>query len=357
LYGLRDSFRKAGGVCAADVRLAAKYPFLREASRLLREKDLTLDKLLTSVAYEQARYRGRERVLDALEDGMIGDRPMATEVDATLELLSYPVARMIVSAVADPMFVKRYAISEAKKASSRLRQEDMAFVRKVAGEMGLSVEPHDGEVAVHFADYLRFSSAMRSKDWKLINQRLEGGKVIVTKHRLARLIEQSLTERISSDLPLEVNDTILGAFGPDIEGIRKVLEARKAERRPEAAGRMSIIRFPPCMRKLLAMIQAGENVPHTGRFALVTFLHALGMDSDEILETFASAPDFDPSKSTYQIQHITGETSGTEYSTPECSTMRSYGICFDPDSLCGKEWMTHPLKYYRTRGKRFKSAK
>jgi DNA primase large subunit len=103
------------------------------------------------------------------------------------------------------------------------------------------------------------------------------------------------------------------------------------------------------------MMQAGENVPHSGRFALVTFLHALGMDSTDILEAFSTAPDFDPSKSEYQIKHITGESSGTEYSTPECSTMKSYGICFDPDELCNRDWMKHPLTYYRTKGKRPKS--
>jgi len=79
------------------------------------------------------------------------------------------------------------------------------------------------------------------------------------------------------------------------------------------------------------------------------------MDSSDILEAFSTAPDFDTSKSEYQIKHITGESSGTEYSTPECSTMKSYGICFDPDELCGRDWMKHPLSYYRAKGKRFKS--
>ncbi len=340
-----------------DVRVAAKYPFLKESSRYLRDADITLDKLLTSMAFEQARFKGKERVMEALEDGIIGDHPIVTEAEATVELLSYPIARMIVSAVADPAFVRRYAIAEAKKANERLRREDLGFVKKVAEELGLSVKQRDGEMAIHFADYLRFSSSMRSKDWKLINQRVVEGDVMVTNYRLVRLIEQMLTDRISSELPLEVDDLILATFAPEIEEIRGELERRKAERRPAEMGKMSILRMPPCMRKLLALIQAGENVPHTGRFALVTFLHALGMDSDEVLETFASAPDFDEGKSRYQIQHITGETSGTEYTTPECSTMKSYGICFDPDDLCQRDWMTHPLKYYRAKGRRRRSGK
>ena len=71
------------------------------------------------------------------------------------------------------------------------------------------------------------------------------------------------------------------------------------------------------------------------------------MSADEIMGVFSASPDFDESKTRYQIDHITGEISGTVYSPPECSTMKSYGICFDEDGLCRKEWMTHPLKYYK----------
>jgi DNA primase large subunit len=103
------------------------------------------------------------------------------------------------------------------------------------------------------------------------------------------------------------------------------------------------------MRALLAGTQNGLNLPHSGRFALVSFLHALGMDSEQIMALFAKSPDFDESKTIYQVKHITGEGSGTEYTPPECSTMKSYGICFEPDDLCNSDRVVHPLIYYRIR--------
>jgi DNA primase large subunit len=337
-----------------DIRLAAKYPFLKDSARLLKDKGVTLDKLISSVAYERARYQGKERVMEALESRMIDDHPMASEVDATLELLSYPIARMIVSAVADPAFVKRYAIAEAKKANERLKLEDASFLMRVAQELGLSVTQEDGSFAVDFTDFLRFSAVMRDRSWKLVNQRVVNGRVLVAKHRLVRLIEQMITDRISSELPLEVNEDILSIFAPEIDVIKIELAREQEERKVKDMGRLSIVRFPPCMKKLLKMMQSGENVPHSGRFALVAFLHTLGMDSQDILQIFSSAPDFDEGKASYQIKHIIGETSGTEYTPPECSTMKSYGICFDPDDLCALPWMTHPLKYYRAKGRRFR---
>lgn len=339
-----------------DVRLAARFPFLKESSKYLKDKNVTLDRLVSSMAYEAARLRGRDRVLEVLDGNIIQDHPMASEIEATLELLAYPVARMIVSAVADPMFVKRYAIAEAKRVTRYLRSSDLSLTMRVADELGLQINKDNGNLAVDFTDFLKYSSSLRSKDWKLINQQIKEGKVLLNQYKVTRLVEQLITDKISSELPLEVNDDIISAFSPVVGEIKDTLAEERKNREAGDLGRVSIVRFPPCMRKLLAMMQAGENVPHTGRFALVTFLHALGMESDDILQIFSTAPDFDESKAMYQIKHIVGETSGTEYTTPECSTMKSYGICFDPDDLCKRDWMTHPLTYYRAKGKRFKPS-
>ena len=67
---------------------------------------------------------------------------------------------------------------------------------------------------------------------------------------------------------------------------------------------------------------------------------------------FSSSPDFNEQLARYQVDHITGMSSGIEYLPPECDTMKSRGVCFDPDSLCKKSWLTHPLSYYRIKGKK-----
>ena len=93
--------------------------------------------------------------------------------------------------------------------------------------------------------------------------------------------------------------------------------------------------LPPCIAHIMDMAKKGLNLPHSARFALVTFLKALGLDYDGIIRIFAESPDFDESKSEYQIKHITGELSGTEgYSAPECKTMKTNGLCYCPDKLC-----------------------
>jgi DNA primase large subunit len=333
------------------------YPFLSESISYLREKGPSLDDLLHDMAYERTRIQGKERVLEALKNAQIDDHSLVTEADYLVELLSYVTARILVSSVNDPYLIKRYALAEAKTAGSRLQNEDFEFVVQVAQELDLDVNLDNGMCKIHFIHYLRNTSQMRSKPWKMANQDLVGGYISLPKNRLARVIQQALQMKIEGELPQKVNEEILEVLRKDIGEIKKEVEVKKNTFKAEDFGKIRVTKLPPCMRNMLAKVQAGENLPHSGRFALTSFLHSIGMSAEEILKLFGTSPDFDEDKSRYQIEHITGLISGTEYTPPECSTMKSYGICFDEDNLCKKEWMTHPLKYYRTKDKGKKKHK
>jgi DNA primase large subunit len=334
----------------------ARFPFLKESGAYLKASGPTLDDLLHDIAYERTTAQGKERVLEALENAEIRDHSLITEADFLAELLSYITARMLVSSVNEPYLIRRYALAEAKTAGARLEEEDFDFVVHVANELGLDVRKVDDLCTINFVHYLTNTSQMRSKPWKLANQNLQNGYVILDKKRLARVVQTALQMRIERELPQNVNDEILKVLSRNIKSIKKAVEEKKNTFKAEDFGRIRVTKLPPCIRTLLAKAQSGENLPHSGRFALTAFLHSIGMNADEILKLFSTSPDFDADKSRYQIEHITGEISGTEYTPPECSTMKSYGICYQEDSLCRKEWMTHPLKYYRVKDKNEKKG-
>jgi DNA primase large subunit len=214
------------------------------------------------------------------------------------------------------------------------------------------VKGENSDVTVHFTDYLRHSSQMRSPEWKLMVQELDGGRVTVDKRRLVRIIQNAVQERISRELPLPVNDSIIEAFEPAIGEVREEVAKRRTQFEKETYGKVSFLRLPPCMKKLMSLMKKGENVPHVGRFALTAFLHTVGMSNEEIVAVFSVSPDFNQHLASYQVDHITGKTSGIEYIPPECDTMKSRGVCFDPDDLCNQKWMNHPLTYYRVKGKK-----
>jgi DNA primase large subunit len=263
-----------------------------------------------------------------------------------MELISYPIARMICACVNDPYLKKRYSLAEAKRAYRRLIKEDEKFIMKMAKEFDIGVNEN---LNIYFTDYLRYSPSMSNK-WKLINRPLNKGWIHLPIVDLARLIQESLREKIYSEMiNVRPSKKMFDALNKEIELIKNGLTMRQAEYGEIETGAVSIAKFPPCMKKLLGAVQSGLNVPHVGRFALVTFLHSIGLDAEEILNLFITSPDFDEGKTRYQIEHITGKISSTEYAAPQCQTMKSWGICFDSDNLCKR--INHPLSYYREKWK------
>ncbi len=332
-----------------ELATLAKFPFLREAAAYIRAEKITLEELLSEPAYARARGLGRTRVVDALERGPPAGAVAVDTADQLAALLAYPVARILVSANADNYLIRRFALREAMAAEIRLEGESDDLVLHVAAELGLDLRREDGGYRLHFADFLRFTNTLREPPWKLINQRLDAGYVHLRREKVLRVLRNAVERYIEEGLPLPVNDTIETAFRAELGEIHGLLEAKKATFKADDIGRVSITRFPPCMYNLLAQIQNHENVPHMGRFAIVSFLHTIGLSNEEIFRVFGDVPDFAADVTKYQIDHITGTTSPTEYTPPECATMKSYGICPGPDRLCLK--IKHPLSYYRIKGR------
>lgn len=332
-----------------ELSTLAKYPFLREASGYIRAEKVSLEEILLDPAYARARVLGRTRVLEAIEMPPTSGRVAIAAADQLAQLLAYPVARILVSATEDTYLIRRFALHEAIVAEGRLATESDDLLVHLATQLGMDLRREDGGFRLHFADFLRFTNTMRETPWKLINQRVDRGYMVHRRDKVLRVMRNAIQRHIEQGLPLPVNDDILNAFRPDIAEVRGILTAKKATFRAEDIGKVSITRFPPCMYNLLAQIQNHENVPHMGRFAIVAFLHHIGLRNEEIFRVFGDVPDFAADVTKYQIEHITGTSSPTEYTPPECATMKSYGICPGPDRICLT--IKHPLSYYRVKGR------
>lgn len=336
-----------------ELQLLARYPFLPSARDYIRESDYKAGELLTDAAFDRARQRAVARVRGALSSDGIPDEPAVNDAEAELELLSYPVARMVLAHFGDSYLSNRYAVAESKLTTRRLgHEQDPQAVWDVATGLGVPLEPptEGGSYArLHFLDYLHYAPA-RDAQWKLVNQPLRGGFVSLSRDRVIRLVEEGLRDRLSEELvALErPGREVQRAFPKELNEISMVLSAHRARFQQEATGEVRPEAFPPCISAIWSGIQNHQNIPHMGRFAIVTFLHKQGMDSEAILKFFSAVPDFDVSKSRYQIEHITGKIGGsTEYTPPTCATMQTYGICpLDlRDEICFS--IKHPLSYYR----------
>ena len=331
-----------------DTLMAARFPFLDDASQMASENHVDIEMLLTSPSFEEARKRGVERLEDTIGRSEISYVSLIKDYDRLIEVMSYPYARMIVSCINDRFLTKRYALSEAVRMNKLLGEEKKPTVVMVAQALGVRSDMDDDGLMMHFSDYLKFSTRIKSTEWKLVNMEMRNGYVRLTHEKFDRLLQNALQDKIESELPLDVPEEYAKLMKTDIDHITMLLAESKSRFNPGFTGELNKDHLPPCIRTLLAKAQNGVNLPHSGRFAMVSFLHAIGMNSEQILGLFSQSPDFDESKSSYQIKHITGELNGTDgYTPPECSTMKTNGICFDPDNLCNNEKVNHPLTYFR----------
>ncbi|KAA0004804.1 MAG: hypothetical protein FE039_02715 [Thermoplasmata archaeon] len=339
-----------------DLVTLAKYPFLDASKQYVKDNSLSIGEILNDPLYERARLIGVERLDNAFKNKDVGNRSLVSESDCVMELLSYPIARMIAVCIEDIYFKRRYALGEAVHAYRNLVNESTMFLTRVAEEFNLNVKYLEDNrwLGIYFVDYLHYAPT-RYKEWKMINRSMKNGFIRISHRDLARIIQEALRVRINSELDSRVCDkTVYKVFESDIKRIQNMVMLHRKNIEAVPVGKLDLKKLPPCMKNILRAIQAGENVPHMGRFALVSFLNALKLNVNDILKIFSSAPDYEEEKTRYQVEHITGSISSTSYSPPGCDKMRTYGICpvEEIDELCKKK--RHPLSYYKAKWKQEK---
>jgi DNA primase large subunit len=305
-----------------ELSFYSKYPFTRGAKELMSSSKVSDEFQLMGIA--------KRRIVDAVGKGKI---PLVSvELDDSqllLQVASYAVSRMIVSLLKSRYYINRYAIAEAKRASSSMGSDSDENVLSVARELGVGCEIDD-YYSLSFQDYLRY--APKSVDYKLVNRRLSEGKVMLRRDEFIRILEEAVKLKIESELPLKM------------EGIPQNIkdaadEVRKSVPKEPQPAAISLEKgeFAPCMQKLLEDLKVVENLSHTARWALAVYLLNIGMKVDELVKLFSTSPDFDESVTRYQIEHALKRG----YKVPSCSSMDSYGLCV---SNCG---VKSPLAYRR----------
>lgn len=345
----------ASAVDPAQLVRLAYYPFLPEVRQAVRELGPDLGQVLTSPLYAGVRSRAAERVEGALENGI----QAVTVTDgraALMELLSVPVARMLVVRLAERQLTSRYAAAEAFRVHGALnRDPDPEALPRAAAAVGLALaEDGDGERAgagfrMHFSDFLR--AAPSEPAWKLVLRTLDKGWVRVDRKDAARLVQEALARRILEELEAErgkpMPPEVEEALEPLAERVAPKLDAARDSWTTGDFGPVQPELFPPCIKEVFEALKRRENVPHHGRFALATFLNTIGWGSEQILDYLSTTPNFDREKSRYQIEHVTGQKGVQAYTPPGCATMQTNGVCpLDKrDRVCFT--IKHPLSYYR----------
>ncbi|MGQ9543780.1 MAG: hypothetical protein ACUVTM_06840 [Candidatus Bathyarchaeia archaeon] len=333
----------------------ARYPFTAEAAEFIRNLGLRIEDL-TSEPYKPILKRAEQRIRQALTEFEVTHQ----EHDPNIEVASFPAAVMLMAYVSNELAKRRYALAESKSFSEKLREEPLEKILRIAkGTFGWDVkllpegERGTGDFTLHFKQYLANIRNLRELRWKLTNRHLKGGYVQLRRDEAARLIEEEIQRRIMErvrDTPSKPPE----ALQDTIKSIERLVSTITPPQIQIQTFNLTVKDSPPCIRRLIENLSSGGRLSHIGRFTLTSFLVNAGAKEEEVIDFFKSASDFDERKTKYQVEHISGRIGGkTKYIPPKCDTLKTHGVCSDPDELCQR--VRHPLTYYKIKIGRFKS--
>jgi DNA primase large subunit len=331
----------------------AKFPFTIEASEYIKSFSIEPSELSRPEL-----HRILERAIDRIKQSVFSGKILSELSQEDVDILAYPTALMLISAIGDDRARRRYALAEAKRAYELLRNESPEKLLHIATRsfswnariIDQDVGGSHFEFAVRFEDYVRNSARIRDLRWKLVNRVLSAGFVLLPREDFSRLLEEEVQAKV-----LEKTDTSGLTLPPELERdvgpLRSMVVARSRQLAADDIPRAAMAgAMPPCMVNLLSLLRSSKHISHMGRFAMTAFLLNVGTTEEELLKMFTSFADFDERIARYQVEHIAGRRgSRRKYTSPNCGTLRTHGLCINPDEVCAS--VTHPLSYYRKKAR------
>jgi len=313
----------------------AKYPFLADAGQYLKDKGFTLEQFGVDPDLKQLISKAYERIQVAA-DGKIYksdliDNQVSKEAALPREVFSFLLAIVLLKLSGMHTLIKRFALAEARRAEKYLEKDlanisdeskNQLAVRVIDDLFSVKVKKSDDYFIISISDYLKHSINFHEREWKLINRHVENGQVFLTPHETVRLIRKELGTYINSKIVNAKTPTMIPGFEDSVNKL--VSLSKKFKTFTVTTGE-----YPPCIKHAINILEKGENLPHSGRFMLATFLLSKGQTIQQIAPLFKNAPDYNPRVTLYQLNHLAGTSgSGTQYSCPSCEKLKTQSLCF-----------------------------
>ncbi len=320
------------------------YPFLRTLAReYITEISLPLDDFLSN------NIENVKRASEIIK-GILENRG-ASSIDfenARDRVILYALTKILLTYMGDYFISARYALWERNHLYNLLEKEDFEVIRAIARELKIEITQENGEFSIPITSFLKYSTVFNDPDLNLCNQMLDSGKVIVNSSIMRKIVREAFYSQFLDDVtkPVEFSNTAREILEPYSREI--ISMGLEIKREISDLGPRNVKAFPPCMVKIMDDVSKNANLSHPARFYMVTFLHKIGYDNEEIIKLFGNIPDFAEKITRYQVEHITGTKRGREYQVPSCQTLGSLGLCYkETDELCMSGRIKHPLQYYR----------
>jgi DNA primase large subunit len=298
----------------------AKYPFLNEAGEYLRESSFGWEEL----DRPDMKYiidRAAERI-EMEVDGKIYDNLERYEI----EILTRRA--------------EKFLTEDLRKQGEIKRRSVLTKIFEDLFKLKIVISEDRRLFKVRVVDYLARASHFHEQEWKLINRLVHNGYVYLDADETVRLIRNELSVFIYDKVKAMNLPTLPQGIKSKADPLRLKLLSRYERR-----GSVAVTEYPPCIKHALEVMNKGDNLPHSARVMLATYMLAIGKPLDEIVLMFENAPDFNEKITRYQVEHLAGmKGSHVKYSVPSCDKLRNENLCFATAECDG---LINPVQFGR----------
>jgi len=308
----------------------AKYPFLQEASAYIQESK-----------FDFAEFDRPEmihiinRAVEKLENELKG-KIYSNLDEYEIEIMTFLVSLLLIKSIGLEEVSKKCSLFEAMRVErflstdlsiERSSQKKKLLVQKIFQDLfdiNIDVDSTSSICKLSVPDYLLRASKMYEQEWKLINRSVKDGYVYLDTDEAVRLIRNELSNLIYTRVKnMKVYEVPI-LIKSKADELRKKYSGRYVYR-----NQFKILDYPPCIKHAMEIINKGENLPHSARFMLATYMLAIGKTEEEVIEIFKNSPDYNEKITRYQVEHLAGKKgSHIKYSVPSCDRLRSEDLCF-----------------------------
>jgi len=322
----------------------AKYPFLAEAGQYLKDKGFSLEQFGNDPDLKPILDKAYNRI-EVATTGKIYRTEIVRLEDLDLEVFSFLIAVILLKLSGMNTLIRRFSLAEARRAEKYLEKDLADLSNKTKEELAtriikelfsINIQKKDDFFIIPISDYLKHSVSFHEREWKLINRHIENGMVVLSSHETVRLIRKELDSYIASKIRSTGTPSM-------IEPLKKPVEKLISLAKKFSVPTVTSTEYPPCIKHAINVLDKGENLPHSGRFLLATYLLGVGQSVEQIAPLFKNAPDYNEKITMYQLNHLKGSSgSGTEYKCPSCERVKSKDLCFATSDCDG---IINPLQF------------
>ena len=320
----------------------AKYPFLNEASLYVKETHFDLqefDRMEMNFILDRSFVK--------IENFLKNGETNYTLEKFEIEILTFLASLLILKSTSIEILTKKFALLESMRFEKYLIEDlndsfkderKRLVLLKIFNEVfkiNIYLEKIVNEYyKIKVVDYVKRSVHFHEEEWKLINRSVKDGYVYLNANEIVRLFRNELSLLIVE----KVKNMKLATFPNQV-----INKSQKLKSYWETVNRTYNINYalkksvtPPCIQHLYDSIENGENLPHSARLLLATFLLFSGKSIEDIIDVFKKLPDFKENVTRYQLEHLSGKKGGSKrYFVPSCEKIKLEELCYQTNVCKG----------------------